>query len=81
MEQWGVNYWETYSPVANWMSVSATINLVIRIEIHTKSIVFLLAYTHVDVKSEIFMELPIGFGVEHSHPREWVIGLDRNYTA
>ena len=21
MQQWGVNYWETYSPVVNWISV------------------------------------------------------------
>ena len=24
------------------------------------------------------MELPIGFGVEGTHPREWVIRLDKN---
>ena len=24
------------------------------------------------------MELPIYFGVEGAHPREWVIGLDKN---
>ena len=35
---------------------------------HTKSVDFFLAYTQADVKSEIFMEPPIGFGVEGGHP-------------
>ena len=47
-------------------------------KLRTKSVDFVLAYTQADVKSEIFMELPIGFGVERSHPREWVIRLYKN---
>ena len=38
---------------------------------------FFLAYTQADVKSDIFVELPICFGVERSHPREWVVILDK----
>ena len=30
---------------------------------------FFLAYTRADIKSDIFMELPIGFVVEGGHPR------------
>ena len=44
----------------------------------TKSVHFVLAYTQADIKYEIFMEVPIGFGVEGSHPREWVIRLDNH---
>ena len=50
--------------------------LIILIELDTKSIDFVLSYTQDTVKSEIFMELPIGFGVEGVHPREWVIIKD-----
>ena len=32
-------------------------------ELHTKSVGFVLAYTQAGVKSWIFVELPIGFGV------------------
>ena len=46
-------------------------------EVHTKSVNFSLAYTHADVKTEIFMELTIGLGLEGAHPREWVIRLDK----
>ena len=70
MNKWGVNYWETYTPVVNRMSVRAMINLRILRELHTKSVYIFLAYTHAAVKSEIFTELPIGFGFEGEHPGE-----------
>ena len=37
-----------------------------------------MAYTQADIKTEIFMELPISFGVEGAHHREWVIIIDKN---
>ena len=60
------------------MSIWAIFTLSIFREIHTKSVDFVLAYTQADVKTEIFIEIPIGFGVEGSHPKEWVISLDKN---
>ena len=75
MQQWGVIYWDTYSLVVNWMSVRSMLTLIILRDIHTKLIYFVLAYTQIDVKTDIFVELSIGFGVEGVHPREWVIRL------
>ena len=77
-EEMGVNYWETYSTVVNLMSGRSTITLSILRYIHTESVNFVLAYNQTNKKSEIFMELLIGFGVEGSHPREWVIRLDNH---
>ena len=37
-----------------------------------------MAYTQADAKSEIYMDLPLCFGVDISHPRDWVIRLDKN---
>ena len=51
MQKWGVNYWDTYSPVVNWVSVRAMFTLSIFIELHTKSVDFFLAYNHTDVKA------------------------------
>ena len=68
-----VNYWETYSQVVNWVSIRAIITQIILRELHTKSVGFVLAYTQAEVTSEIFMGIPIIFGVERFHPREWVI--------
>ena len=72
MQQRGVNYWDTYSPVVNWMYVRAILILSLLIEIHTNSVDFVLAYTQNNVKTEIFVELPIGFGVEGTRPIEWI---------
>ena len=66
----GANYWDTYSPVVNWMSVRSMLTLIILRELHIKLVDFVLAYNQYDVKTKIFMELPIGFGVEGYHPRE-----------
>ena len=60
------------------MSVRATITLITPRELRTNSIDFLLAYTKADVKPEIFTELPIGFGVEGSHPIELIIRIYKN---
>ena len=58
--------------------VRAMLTLIILRYLHTKSIYFVLAYKQADLKSVIFMELPIGFGFGGDHPREWIIRLDAN---
>ena len=68
-EKRGVNFWETYSPVVNWMSVRPILTLNIPQNLHTKSVDLVLDYTYTDVKSEIYMELALDFGVDGSHPR------------
>ena len=40
MHKWGVNYFDTYSPVVNWVSVGVILTLSILREIHTKSVFF-----------------------------------------
>ena len=60
---------DTYSIVVNWVSVRSMLTLSILIELHTKSVYFDMAYTQAGVKTEIFMELPIGFVVEGDHSR------------
>ena len=39
--------------------------------------IFFLAYTQANLKPEIFIELPIGLGVDRDLPREWFIVLDK----
>ena len=67
-----------YYSMVNWMSVRNMLTLRILRYIHTKSVYFVLTYTKADVKLEILMELSIVFGVEGSHPIEWVIILNNN---
>ena len=50
MQQWGVNYWETYYPVVRWMYGRAMLTLIILIYIHALSIYFVLYYAQDDLK-------------------------------
>ena len=70
MQKWGINYWWTFYPVVNWMFFRAMLTLSILRELHTKSVDFALYRTQDDVKTEMFMGPPIGFGVEGYHPKE-----------
>ena len=45
MQIWGMNYWETYPPVVNWLYITSMISLIILRELHNKSVDFILAYT------------------------------------
>ena len=51
------------------MSARAILTLSILRELHANPVDFILSYTQAGVKSDIFMELPIGFGVEGAYPR------------
>ena len=57
MQRWGIDYWETYAPVVNWISVRLILELSIIHGLETKAIDFVLAFPQAD----IFMELPYGF--------------------
>ena len=50
MQKWGVNCWETYYPVVNWMCVRVMLTLIILRELHTRSVYFFLSYTQAGIK-------------------------------
>ena len=51
MQQWGVNYCETYSPVVSLMFAESMLTLIILRALHTNYVGFSLGYTQSDVKS------------------------------
>ena len=46
MQQYGVNYWETYSPTVNWISVRFLMIVSQVLELDTQAIDFVLAFPH-----------------------------------
>lgn len=60
MSVYGEHYWETYSPVVNWMSVRMMLIFAEINKLHTRSIDFTLAFPQADIKADIFMEPPLG---------------------
>ena len=61
MQRWGIDYWETYTPVVNWIRVRLLLALAIIHGLETKLIDFALAFLQADLDTNVFMELPFGF--------------------
>lgn len=76
MQTWGVNYWETYSPVVNWLSVRTLMALSIIHDLETRSIDFVLAFPQADLEVPVYMEMPVGFSCEDA--RLYVLRLNKN---
>ena len=76
MQRWGIDYWETYAPVVNWISVRFLLALAIIHGLETKSIDFVLAFPQVDLGADVFMELPFGF--EFGPKGKFVLKLNKN---
>ena len=76
MQRWGVDYWETYAPVVNWISVRLLLVLSLIYNLETKSIDFVLAFSQAELKRDVFMALPYGFG--YGERRQYVLKLKKN---
>jgi hypothetical protein len=64
MQQWGTNYWETYSPVVNMVTVCLILLLTWMYKLESKAIHFFLAFPQADLDVDIWMYLPMGFQVD-----------------
>ncbi len=60
MQQWGENYWETYSPVVNMLSVCLLLAIAHIHGLDSKSIDFVLAFPQAKIDINIWMEIPEG---------------------
>lgn len=76
MQTWGVNYWETYAPVVNWMSVRMLMILSIINDLETRSIDFVLAFPQAPLEVDIFMEMPFGFDIDGR--KGFILKLNKN---
>ncbi len=64
MQQLGTNYWETYSPVANMVTVCLILLLAPMYKFESKAIDFVLEFPQAELDIDIWMYLPIGFQVD-----------------
>ena len=82
MQTWGDNYWETYSPVVNMMSVRLLLLIAKIYQLDSKAIDFVLAFPQADIDTDIWMYLPIGFQVDGQTEKEsecnYRLKLDKN---
>ena len=80
-QTWGTDYWETYAPVVNWLSVRILFALTQIHDLETRSIDFVLAFPQADLDVDVFMELPWGYspvGVDEKYARRYVLRLNKS---
>jgi hypothetical protein len=75
-QQWGVNYWETYAPVVNWISVRFLLIISQLAGLETQALDFVLAFPQADLDVPVFMKLPPGIDVGKDAQKDaYVISL------
>ena len=60
MQKWGINYWDTYAPVVNWISFRTLLSVTKIYKLRLLSIDFVLAFPQADLYFNVYMKLPIG---------------------
>ena len=78
MQRWGENYWETYAPVVNWISIRVLLILSLIFDLKTRSLDFVLAFPQAKLDVDIFMELPVGFETAEGNSKMFVLKLEKN---
>ena len=64
MQQLGVNYWGTHYWGVNWINVRSLLAIESIHELQSISIDFLLAFPQSDLHVDVFIEIPLGMGVD-----------------
>jgi hypothetical protein len=76
----GVNYWETYAPVVNWISVRFLLIICQISGLDSQALDFILAFPQADLDTPVFMEIPIGIsadGIEQN--QKYVLRLKKSF--
>ncbi|MEY3108162.1 MAG: hypothetical protein RL730_513, partial [Actinomycetota bacterium] len=82
MQQWGVNYWETYAPVVNWISVRFLLVISEIAGLETKALDFVLAFPQAELDTPVFMEVPIGIAIDGiEQNRKYVLRLRSHFMV
>jgi len=79
-QQYGINYWETYSPVVSWPVIRLILALAIIKKWHSRQIDYIQAYPQAEAETDnLYMEVPKGFTLsEGASPKDFVLHIKRN---
>jgi hypothetical protein len=79
MQQWGTNYWETYSPVVNMVTVRLILLLTQIYKLDLKPIDFVLAFPQAELDVNIWMYPPTGFQVDTKYESKcYILKLNKS---
>jgi hypothetical protein len=79
MQQWGTNYWETNSPVANMVTVCLILLLAWTYKLESKAIDFVLAFLQAERDVNIWMYPSFGFQVNTENESKcYILKINKN---
>jgi hypothetical protein len=75
----GINYWDTYAPVASWSIIRLLLILVLTKQWKTRQIDYVQAYTQADAETDLlYMRIPKGFTIDTDDPQDYVLSIKKN---
>ena len=74
-QQWGINYWETYAPVVNWVSVRFLLIISQLAGLETHALDFILTFPQAKLDVPVFMKIPPVIDIENGSKDKYLISL------
>jgi hypothetical protein len=75
----GLNYWETYAPVASWLVIRLILIMIITQNWKTRQIDNVQANTQAEAETDLlYMKVPKGFTVENGDSKDYVLQINKN---
>jgi Reverse transcriptase (RNA-dependent DNA polymerase) len=68
-QEHGINYWETYAPVAQWSTIRVVLTIALQKSWCTKQLDFVQAYPQAPVETDLYMSIPKGYQVNESNDK------------
>ena len=78
-QQKGINFWETFAPVATWASIRFILVLTLIHGWKTRQIDYVQAYTQADAPlDDLYVKVPKGVDVENGKREDYVMKVNKN---
>ena len=74
----GIDYDETYAPVASWKTIRLLLTLALSNNWHTRQLDYVLAFPQAPVERDLYMEIPKGFTLDEGKSADYVLQIHRN---
>ena len=71
----GINYWETYAPVVNWVSVRFLLIVSQLAGLETQALYFVLAFPQAELDVPVYIKIPHGIDISNVSKDEYLISL------
>ena len=74
----GIDYDETYAPVASWRTIRMILTMATLNNWHTRQLDYVLAFPQAPAERDLYMEIPKGFTIDEGETDDYVLQIHRN---